>query len=123
VLGRYMDVGGLVEAWRGAAPQVPDACIGIGGDGSLRDLVRELVHELPRQTSWSPGLVATDVARALDESSVLVLPSRSEGLPRIALEALCRCRPVIATRVGALPSLIDDGVNGFLVEPADAAAL
>jgi glycosyltransferase involved in cell wall biosynthesis len=123
VLERYKNVDGLVAAWRAAAPRIPEARLRIVGDGALRDLVRRLVHELPAQTSWEPEIVPEEVAHALDESSILVLPSRSEGLPRIALEALCRCRPVLATRVGGVPDLIEDGVTGFVIEPEDVGEL
>jgi glycosyltransferase involved in cell wall biosynthesis len=52
-----------------------------------------------------------------------VLPSRSEGMGRVIVEALCRGRAVIGTRVGGIPDLVDDGVNGLVVEPQDPEAL
>jgi len=54
---------------------------------------------------------------------VLVLPSRSEGLGRVIIEALCRGRPVIGSRVGGIADLLEDGVNGVLVEPGESSAL
>jgi glycosyltransferase involved in cell wall biosynthesis len=51
------------------------------------------------------------------------LPSRSEGLGRVIIEALCRSRPVIGSRVGGIADLIEDGVNGVLVPPDDVSAL
>ena len=59
----------------------------------------------------------------LDAATVLVLPSRSEGLGRIVVEALCRGRPVVATRVGGITDLVRDGENGLLVPPRDPPAL
>jgi glycosyltransferase involved in cell wall biosynthesis len=63
------------------------------------------------------------VARTRDEATVLVLPSRSEGLGRVIIEALCRGRPVVGSRVGGIADLLEDGVNGVLVEPGDTEAL
>jgi glycosyltransferase involved in cell wall biosynthesis len=72
---------------------------------------------------WDARLSQTEISTALDESTVLVLPSRSEGMGRVIVEAFCRARPVIGTRVGGIPDLVDDGVNGLLVEPGDTAGL
>lgn len=61
--------------------------------------------------------------RALRESHVTVLPSYFEGLPVSLLESMTYAMPVIATRVGGIPEIVDDGVNGLLVEPGDKDAL
>jgi glycosyltransferase involved in cell wall biosynthesis len=123
VLQRYKAVDVLGEAWRLAAPRLPDATLHLVGRGPLREVVQRLVAELPGQTRWTEALPTESVVRALDESSVLVLPSRSEGLPRIAVEAFCRGRAVIGGRAGGIPDLVVEGENGLLVEPADALAL
>jgi glycosyltransferase involved in cell wall biosynthesis len=68
-------------------------------------------------------LTSDEIAAALDASWVLVLPSRSEGMGRILVEAFCRGRAVIGTRAGSIPDLVEDGVAGVLVEPDDADLL
>jgi glycosyltransferase involved in cell wall biosynthesis len=123
VLELYKNIDGLVEAWRVAAPRVPDAELRIVGKGPRAGLVADLVDELPAQTFWRLSLTTEEVAGALDAATVLVLPSRSEGMGRVIVEALCRGRPVVASRVGGIRDLVHDGENGILVEPGDTAAL
>jgi glycosyltransferase involved in cell wall biosynthesis len=68
-------------------------------------------------------LTAPEVARALDESWVLVLPSRSEGLPRVVIEAFCRGRAVVGSRAGGIPDVVEHERNGLLVDVDDIDAL
>jgi glycosyltransferase involved in cell wall biosynthesis len=64
-----------------------------------------------------------DLRALYDRATVFVLASLSEGTPMVITEAMSRGCPVIATAVGGIPGIIEDGVNGFLVQPGDAAAL
>jgi glycosyltransferase involved in cell wall biosynthesis len=123
VLERYKNVDGLAAAWRLAAPRVPDARLRVVGSGALANVVERLVADLPGQTSWVPHMSQEEVSAALDDSTLLVLPSRSEGMGRVVIEAFCRGRAVIGTRVGGIPDLVEDGVNGLLVDPGDPGAL
>jgi glycosyltransferase involved in cell wall biosynthesis len=123
VLERYKAVDVLADAWRLAAPRVSGATLHVVGRGTLREVPERLVRELPAQTRWTESLTAPEVARALDDATVLVLPSRSEGLGRVVIEAFCRGRGVVGSRVGGIPDLVEDGANGVLVPPGDAGAL
>ena len=123
VLERYKAVDVLADAWRLAAPRIPEATLHIVGRGTLRDVPERLLADLPAQTRWSESLSTPDVAQALDGSTVLALPSRSEGLGRVVVEAFCRGRGVVASRVGGIPDIVEDGATGLLVPPADPAAL
>jgi glycosyltransferase involved in cell wall biosynthesis len=123
VLERYKAIDVLADAWRLAAPRVPGAMLHVVGRGTLRDVPERLVHELPAQTRWTESLTTPEVARALDEATVLVLPSRSEGLGRVVIEAFCRARGIVGSRVGGIPDLVEDGATGVLVPPEDAGDL
>jgi glycosyltransferase involved in cell wall biosynthesis len=117
VLERYKNVDGLLEAWRLVRPRLPDAELRIVGRGTLAPLVERA------GVAWTPHLAPEEVAAALDEATLLVLPSRSEGMGRIVVEALARGRPVLATAVGGLPDLVCEGENGVLVGSTDPPTL
>jgi rhamnosyl/mannosyltransferase len=123
VLERYKAVDVLAEAWRIAAPRVPGATLHVVGRGPLDEAVKQLVAALPGQTRWDESLPTPEVARALDAATVLVLPSRSEGLGRVVVEAFCRGRGVVASRVGGIPDIVEDGKTGLLVPPGDPERL
>jgi len=123
VLERYKAVDVLAEAWRIAAARVPEGTLHLVGRGTLNEAPEELVRDLPAQTRWTESLSTPQVARALDEATVLVLPSRSEGLGRVVVEAFCRGRGIVGSRVGGIPDIVEDGVSGILVPPEDAGAL
>jgi glycosyltransferase involved in cell wall biosynthesis len=59
----------------------------------------------------------------LADMDIVVLPSLSEGLPMVALEAMSLGRPIVATQVGGIPEIVVDGVTGVLVPPGDHRAL
>src|SRR5215208_1703289 len=123
MLERSKDLDGLAAAWRAAAERVPDARLTIVGKGALVDVVERLRDDYPDRVEYVPELPPDAVADAIDESTFLVLPSRSEGLGRVIIESFARGRPVVATRVGGIPDIVEDGVSGVLVERGDADAL
>jgi glycosyltransferase involved in cell wall biosynthesis len=116
VLEPYKNIDGLAEAWRIAQPK---AELRIVGKGTRTDVVASLVRD--GLATWLPELSTADVARALDEASVLVLPSRSEGMGRVVIEAQLRGRPVLGSSVGGIPDLVTDGVDGKLFAPEPRA--
>jgi glycosyltransferase involved in cell wall biosynthesis len=82
--------------------------------------VRKQAQDLSNVTmlNWSdniPGILA--------QFDIVILPSFSEGTPRAIVEAMAAGRPVIATRVGGIPSLIEDGRTGLLIDAGNAASL
>ena len=121
VLEAYKNVDGLAKAWRIASPHVPGASLRIVGKGSHADVVETLVRD--EGVRWEQDLSAAEVAAALDEAWILVLPSRSEGMGRVLVEAFCRGRGVLGTRAGSIPDVVSDSVSGILVAPEDPQAL
>jgi glycosyltransferase involved in cell wall biosynthesis len=116
VLEAYKNIDGLAEAWRRARP---GAELRIVGKGTRVDVVASLVRD--GLATWQPELSTEEIVRALDEASALVLPSRSEGMGRVVIEAQLRGRPVLGSRVGGIPDLVTDGVDGLLFEPTPDA--
>jgi glycosyltransferase involved in cell wall biosynthesis len=93
----------------------------IYGEGSERARLEQLAGELGVDATFR-GQVES-VSEGLQELDVFVLPSRAENLPMAILEAMAAAVPVVATRVGGIPELVEDDVTGLLVEPDDARAL
>jgi glycosyltransferase involved in cell wall biosynthesis len=120
VLEAYKNIDGLAAAWRLAAPRVPGAVLRVVGKGSRGDVAESLVRMGAR---WDRELTSAEVAQAMDDAWLLVLPSRSEGMGRVLVEAFCRGRGVVGTRARAIPYLVDDGFSGILVPPGDVDAL
>jgi glycosyltransferase involved in cell wall biosynthesis len=120
VLERYKNVEGLAAAWRLVARRVPQAELHLVGDGTQTEVAAALAQEGVR---WDRRLEPAELAVALDASRALLLPSASEGLPRVAVEAFLRGRAVIGARAGGIPDIVEDGVNGLLVPYGDDVAL
>ena len=123
VLERYKNIHAIADAWRRAAPLVPDARLRVVGDGRHRDVAEALVDEFPGEVTWEPRLDTADVVKAFDDAWLLLLASRSEGTPRVVLEALCRGRAVVGAPAGGIPDVVWDGETGLLVDPGSAAEI
>jgi glycosyltransferase involved in cell wall biosynthesis len=116
VLERYKGIDVLLDAWREVIATFPEARLVVVGRGRLEALLERGEDELGQHLFWYRSVDQAEVASLLDESTALALPSRSEGLPRIVMEAFCRGRPIVGARSGGIPDLVVDGENGLLVE-------
>lgn len=93
-------------------------------DGAARELMERIERVGRKGRIDLVGHVPfPEIFQAYADADVLVVPSRSEGTPRVLIEARAFGCPVIASNVGGIPSSIDDGRDGLLVPPDDAAAL
>ena len=109
----------LLRAMPGLLGRHPRLQLCVIGDGPLRSQLQEIARELGiGEQAHFPGIV-TDVRTWLAHLDVLVAPSLREGLPTVLLEGMALERPVVASRVGGVPEIVDDGVSGLLV-PAGA---
>jgi len=104
---------------------LPAVRLVVGGDGPEAAALQERVRELGLgdHVAFVGPVTSGDVPAFLTRASVVVMPSRAEGFGLVALEAAAMGRPVVATRVGGLPEVIESGRTGLLVEPDRPAAL
>lgn len=90
----------------------------IGGEGQLRDKVEEYLNRgnLNSRVKFVGWIPHDELPKYLNELKLLVLPSYTEGLPNIMLEAMACGTPVLARPVGAIPDVIKDSETGFIME-------
>ena len=117
----------LVDAFAQLRARRPDLAprlkLTIVGDGPLLPAVHAQVAALDLDDHvWLPGARA-DVKALLHTFSLFALPSLAEGTPVSMLEAMACALPVVASNVGGIPEVIDEGVQGLLVPAGDVAAL
>ncbi len=93
------------------------------GDGELRQELESLAAELGLADGAEFRGYRQDVPGELAPLDLFVLSSRSEGMPLVIIEAMAAGKAIVATRVGGLPNMIEDGVTGILVAPGDPDAL
>ena len=100
-----------------------DALLLLVGDGDDRERLEQRAHDLGLARSCLLVGYQEDVAPWYAICDAVVLTSVSEGTPVTIIEALAAGRPVVATRVGGVPDVVDEGETGFLVRPHDTHAL
>lgn len=91
--------------------------------GEILDEVAEAVESAPPNVIALGHLARAGVRQELLASDLFVLPSHREGFPMAVVEAMGAGLPVVSTRVGAVPSMVREGLGGYLVSPADVPAL
>lgn len=115
-LVKQKDVDILLEAFK----EVPDAKLVIIGEGKEKPKLERLARDIKDVHFLG---YREDLASVLEKTEVLVLPSREEGFGLVLLEAMNAGVPVVATRVGGIVEIVEDGYNGILIEPGNPEQL
>ena len=125
-IGRLRRVKGVdygIKAFAQALAKQPDMHLALAGEGEERQHLEHLTEELGISERVSFLGVRNDLANVLSAADSVLMPSLTEGFPRVAIEAMASSKPVIATRVGGTPEAIVDGQSGILVPPKDTGAM
>jgi glycosyltransferase involved in cell wall biosynthesis len=122
-LSREKGVEFSIRAMPAVARRWPQAMLLVVGEGPLEAELRALVADLGLGAHVRFLGARADVAEILGMLDAFVLPSLSEGLPMVILEALAAGCPIVATGVGGVPSLLRHGTTGLVVAPADSDQL
>jgi glycosyltransferase involved in cell wall biosynthesis len=112
----------LIRAFSKVVEKIPNARLFFVGRGML-DEVKDAIDELSLQGKVVFAGWRTDVAECLSAMDLFVQPSLSEAFSQVLVEAMSVGLPVVATEVGGAGEVIEDGKNGFLIEPNDPDAI
>lgn len=112
----------LLDAWARLGRR--DLTLRLVGGGPLRDSLRRRCRELgiERDVEFLDPLPQKEIARQMQRATLLCLPSHSEGMPNVVLEALACGTPVVGSPAGEIPYLIEPGRNGFVFTDDERAA-
>lgn len=113
----------LLEAFREVKKEIENTRLVIVGEGYLEERLRETARSLGLADSVLFTGFQMDVSEIIPAFDVAVLPSLFEGMGRVLLEAMAMEKPVVGSRVGGIPDLVKDGVNGLLITPGHAHEL
>ncbi|MBI3399371.1 MAG: glycosyltransferase family 4 protein [Deltaproteobacteria bacterium] len=113
----------LLSAWQEVVKKRNDAVLLIIGDGPMRPVLESMAGELQiKDSAFFLGWQDT-VSNFLGITDLFVQPSLQEGLANSLLEAMAFGLPIVATKIGGSEDVLQNGVNGLLVEPGDSAGL
>jgi len=109
----------LIKAMKIITEKSPDTSLLIVGDGQEKEKLETLVQELNLQNSirFAGKVTNEQIPKYMAQADLFVLPSLSEGFPLVVVEAMASGLPIVTTNVRGLPEIVQNGENGFNVEP------
>lgn len=113
----------LLEAFKLVSSKTESISLKIIGDGQMREFCEDFIDKNNLDIKLLGAFNHERTLKEISSSDIVVLASRTEGYPRVILEAFEFGKPVIATNVGGIPQLLKNGENGILVDPCDHAGL
>jgi glycosyltransferase involved in cell wall biosynthesis len=113
----------LIKALKTVLPQEPDIRVYFFGEGPDEGRIKRMTEKENLSEHIIFMGVAEDITVCISQMDIIVLPSLSEGLPNVLLEAMAEARPVVASRVGGVDEVVVDGETGILFEPGDVQSL
>jgi L-malate glycosyltransferase len=113
----------LIEAAARVTASIPEVRFLLVGEGELRPAIELQIKDLHLGRNVILTGFRSDIPRLLAAMDIVVLSSHLEGLGTSLLDAMAMARPVVATRVGGIPEIVEEGVTGELVPPRDPKAL
>jgi glycosyltransferase involved in cell wall biosynthesis len=125
-VGRLIPIKGhlvLLRAFAAAHREVPELELRVAGRGPLHPALRSLIAELGLEPHVRMLGQVSPIQKAIEDVGVVVVPSLGEGFGMVALEAMERARPVIASAVGGLVDIVRDGEDGILVPAGEVEPL
>ena len=116
----------LLNALKSIREKHPGTCLKVYGEGPLREELQSYADRLElngKDIFVGAFTSREDLHKIMLQTDIFVMPSILEGQPVALVEAMSYGRPIVATKVGGIPELIQDGVSGLLCEPADSDCL
>jgi L-malate glycosyltransferase len=117
------DHGNLLRAFALVREKISQARLVLVGDGELRREIETMIRDLDLERSVDLLGKRSDIPKQLAHMDIFVLPSKREGFPVSIIEAMACAKPVVATDVGGVREIINDGEDGVIVPPEDHSSL
>lgn len=115
----------LITSFSYLSLRYPDLYLIIVGDGPEQQLIKKKVAQinLQKRIYFAGQIPHSKIPEIMSAGDIFVLPSYFEGFPNVVKEAMACSRPVIATRIGGIPEIVENGETGLLINPQDVKSL